>query len=57
MATPSNALAGKSYGQRIPVGCNLWGHKESNMTEHMHTQCSRSGRRHGGVKYHALLSS
>ena len=23
----------KSYGQRSPAGCNLWGHKESDMTE------------------------
>ena len=26
-------LSGESQGQRSLVGCRLWGHKESNMTE------------------------
>ena len=30
-------LPGKSHGQRSLAGYSLWGHKESNMTEHMHT--------------------
>ena len=30
-------LPGESHGQRSLVGCNPWGHKESDMTEHTHT--------------------
>ena len=26
----------KFHGQRIPVGCSLWGCKESETTEHAH---------------------
>ena len=37
MATNSGILVGKFYRQRILVGSHLWGHKESNMTEHTHT--------------------
>ena len=42
MATHSNILAlknkqtKKSHGQRSLAGYNLWGHKESDMTEHTH---------------------
>ena len=28
-------LPGKSHGQRSLAGCSLWGHKESNTTEHI----------------------
>ena len=27
-------LPGEFYGQRSPVGCSPWGHKESDMSEH-----------------------
>ena len=37
MATHSSILAGKSHGQRSPAGYNLWGHKESDPTEHLST--------------------
>ena len=30
-------LSGKSHGQRSLVGCNLWGHKESDATEQLTT--------------------
>ena len=30
-------LSGKSHGQRSLAGCSPWGHKESDMTEHIHT--------------------
>ena len=30
-------LPGESHGQRSLVGCNPWGHKESDTTEHTHT--------------------
>ena len=33
MATHSVFLAGESQGQRSLVGCHLWGHTESDMTE------------------------
>lgn len=36
MATHSNFLPGKPYGQRSRVDCGPWGHKESDMTEHTH---------------------
>ena len=29
-------LSGESHGQRSLAGCNPWGHKESNTTEHTH---------------------
>ena len=29
------SLPGKSHGQRRLVGCSLWGHKESGMTEQL----------------------
>ena len=32
MAAHSSILAGKSHGQRILMGCSLWGHKESDTT-------------------------
>ena len=28
----SNLLPGESHGQRCLVGCNPWGHRESDMT-------------------------
>ena len=28
----------ESHGQKSLAGCSLWGHKESDMTEHTHTQ-------------------
>ena len=31
-------LPGESYGQRNPVGCNSWGHKEPDKTEHTHRE-------------------
>jgi len=31
-------LPGKSHGQRSLVGYSPWGHKESEATEHVHTQ-------------------
>ena len=33
MATCSSILAGEFHGQRSLVGCCLWGHTESDMTE------------------------
>ena len=33
MATPSSVLPGESQGQGSLVGCRLWGHTESDMTE------------------------
>ena len=30
-------LPGESHGLRSLVGCNPWGHKESDVTEHAHT--------------------
>ena len=33
MATHSSALPGESQGQGSLVGCRLWGHTESDMTE------------------------
>ena len=36
MATHSSILAGKSYGQRNPMGCSPPTHKESDTTEHTH---------------------
>ena len=37
MAIPSNILAWESHGQRSLVGYSLWGHEESDMTDHTHT--------------------
>ena len=34
-------LPEKFHGQRSLVGCNLWGHKELDMTEHIHTHSQR----------------
>ena len=31
------SLPGESHGQRILVGCSLWGRKESDMTERVST--------------------
>ena len=31
-------MLGKSHGQRSLVGYSLWGHKESDLTEHARTQ-------------------
>ena len=36
MATCSNILGWKTHGQRRLVGYSLWGHQESDMTEHTH---------------------
>ena len=33
-------LPGKSHGQRSLAGCNPWGHKESDTTEHAHISSS-----------------
>ena len=30
-------LPGESRGQRRPAGCSPWGHKESDIAEHMNT--------------------
>ena len=30
-------LRGESHGQRRPAGCRPWGHKESDIAEHMNT--------------------
>ena len=35
MATPQVFLPGKSHGQRSLAGYSPWGHKESDMTEHV----------------------
>ena len=35
MATHFSTLAGESYGQRSLAGYSLWGHKESDTTEHL----------------------
>ena len=35
-------LPGKSHGRRSLVGCNPWGHKESDMTEWLHFHFSLS---------------
>ena len=35
-------LPGKSHGQRSLVGCNPWGHEESDMTERLHFHFSLS---------------
>ena len=37
MAPGPGVLPGKSYGQRILVGYNPWGHKELDTTEHTGT--------------------
>ena len=40
-------LPGKSYGQRILVGCGRWGHKELDMTEvtsYAHAQKTQESR-------------
>ena len=34
MATHSSILAWKSHGQASPAGHSLWGHKESDTSEH-----------------------
>ena len=36
MATHSSILGGKFHGQRNLVGYNLWGCRESEVTEHKH---------------------
>ena len=36
MVTHSSTLLVKSHGRRSLVGCNPWGHKESDMTEQLH---------------------
>ena len=38
MAPTPIFLPGKSHGQRSLTGYSPWGHKESDMTEHAHTQ-------------------
>ena len=38
MATTPIFLPRKSHGQRNLAGCSLWGHKESDMTNWVHTQ-------------------
>ena len=35
-------LPGKSHGRRSLVGCSLWGHQESDMTERLHFHFSLS---------------
>ena len=35
-------LPGKSHGQKSLVGCSLWGHSESDMTERLHFHFSLS---------------
>ena len=35
MATHSSVLSGEFHGQRSLVGCGLWGHKESDVTEQL----------------------
>ena len=35
MATYSSIPAGKRHGQRSPAGYSPWGHKESDMTDHL----------------------
>ena len=42
-------LPGKSHGQRSLVGCNLWGHSESDTTERLpfHFSLSCIGEGHG----------
>ena len=42
MATHSSLLPGKSHGRRSLVGCNPWGHEESDMTERLHFHFSLS---------------
>ena len=37
MAPPSSILAWKFHGQRSLEGYSPWGHKESDMTEHLST--------------------
>ena len=37
MATPPVFLPGESHGQRNLAVCSLWGHTESDMTEHLST--------------------
>ena len=37
MATPPMFSPGKFHGQRRLVGYSPWGHKESDKTEHTHT--------------------
>ena len=36
MATHSSIFPGKFHGQSSLAGCSPWGHKESDMTEHIH---------------------
>ena len=36
-------LPGKCHGRRSLVGCNPWGHEESDMTERLHFDFSLSG--------------
>ena len=41
--TPTPVLLhGKSHGRRSLVGCHLWGHTESDMTERLHFHFSLS---------------
>ena len=42
MAPHSSTLAGKSHGQRSPVGCSPWGRSESDRTERLHFHFSPS---------------
>ena len=54
METPTPIfLPGKFYGQRSLVGYSPWGHKESDMTQHMYIPLSlliKHPRRHGKHK-------
>ena len=42
METTPVFLPGESHGQRSLVGCSLWGHKESDMTEQASTFTSKT---------------
>ena len=44
MATHSSIFPGKFHGQKSLEGCNPWGHKESDMTEHTHKYHPGSGK-------------
>ena len=52
-------LPGKFHGQRSPVGCNPWGHYESDTTEwfHFHFSLSCSGEGNGNPLQCSCLES
>ena len=52
-------LPGESHGRRSLVGCNPWGHWESDTTERLHVRFSLSciGERNGNPPQHSCLEN